>query len=110
MNSVKLTGNVGREINVREFDGNKIVTFTLATNESYISKAKDQVKNTVWHSIIVWGQAAQQCEDWIEKGKTVSIEGKLTYRQYVNKEKLTVKLAEVLAFKVEAVAKYAAKV
>lgn len=109
MNTVKLIGNVGREINVREFDGGRVVTFSLATNESYTNKNKEEVKNTAWHSIVAWGQLAQHCETLLEKGKTVSVEGKLNYRQYVNKENLTVKVVEIVAFKIEEVAKNAAK-
>jgi single-strand DNA-binding protein len=105
MNSVKLIGNVGREINVKEFEGGKVTTFSLATNESYVNKNKEEVKNTAWHSIVAWGQLAQRCEALLEKGKTVSVEGKLNYRQYQNKENLTVKVVEIVAFKVEEVVK-----
>ena len=101
MNSVKLIGNVGREINVKEFDGGRAVTFSLATEENYINKNKEEVKSTSWHSIIAWGPLAQRCETMLEKGKMVSVEGKLSYRQYVNKENQTVRTVEIVAFKVE---------
>ena len=45
MNSVKLIGNVGREINVKEFEGGKMLTFSLATDEGYVNKTKEEVKN-----------------------------------------------------------------
>lgn len=101
MNSVKLIGNVGREINVKEFDGGRAVTFSLATDENYINKNKEEVKSTSWHSIIAWGPLAQRCETMLEKGKMVSVEGKLSYRQYVNKENQTVRAVEIVAFKIE---------
>jgi single-strand DNA-binding protein len=104
MNSVKLVGNVGREITVKEFDKGKMVTFSLATDENYVSKQNNEdVKNTTWHNIVVWGQLAQHCERTLEKGKMVSIEGRLGYRQFVNKDNQTVKIAEITAFKVEEV-------
>jgi len=105
MNSVKLIGNVGREINVKEFEGGKVATFSLATNESYINKNKEEVKNTAWHSIVAWGQLAQRCETLLEKGKMVSIEGKLNYRQYQNKDNQTVRVVEIVASKVDEVVK-----
>ena len=101
MNSVKLIGNVGREINVKEFEGGKMATFSLVTNETYINKNKEEVTSAVWHSIVAWGQLAQHCEKLLEKGKKVSIEGKLKYRQYQNKEDQTVRVTEIVAFKVE---------
>ena len=105
MNSVKLIGNVGREIDVREFESGKKVSFSLATNETYINKNKEEVKNTAWHSIVVWGPLAQRCETLLEKGKMVSVEGKLNYRQYQNKEDQTVRVTEIVANKVEEVSK-----
>jgi single-strand DNA-binding protein len=105
MNSVKLIGNVGREINVKDFEGGKVTTFSLATNETYINRNKEEVKNTAWHSIVAWGQLAQRCESLLQQGKMVSVEGKLNYRQYQNKENQTVKVVEIVAFKVDEVAK-----
>ena len=101
MNTVKLIGNVGREINVKDFGTGKVATFSLATNESYINKNKEEVKNTAWHSIVAWGLLAEQCETLLEKGKMISVEGKLSYRQYQNKENQTVRVVEIVAFKVE---------
>ena len=101
MNSVKLIGNVGREINVKEFDGGRAVTFSLATDENYVNKNKEEIKSTSWHSIIAWGPLAQRCESMLEKGKMVSVEGKLSYRQYLNKDNLTVRTVEIVAFKIE---------
>jgi single-strand DNA-binding protein len=103
MNSVKLIGNVGRDISVKEFEGGRLVSFSLATDESYVNKNKEEVKNTHWHTIVAWGQLAQRCETLVEKGKMVVVEGKLNYRQYENKDKQLVRVAEVVAFKVEEV-------
>jgi single-strand DNA-binding protein len=103
MNAVKLIGNVGREINVKEYEGGRVTTFSLATNESYTNKNKEEVKSTAWHSIVAWGQLAQRCETLLEKGKMVSVEGRLNYRQYQNKDNQTVRVVEIVASKVEEV-------
>ena len=105
MNTVKLIGNVGRDINVKDFEGGKVAHFSLATNESYINKNQEEVKNTTWHSIVAWGQLAQRCETLLQTGKMVSVEGKLIYRQYQNKDNLTVKVVEIYAFKIDEIAK-----
>ena len=106
MNSVKLIGNVGREINVKEFEGGRAVTFSLATDENYINKNKEEVKSTSWHSVIAWGPLAQRCEEMLEKGKMVSVEGRLSYRQYVNKDNQQVRTVEIVAFKVEEITRH----
>ncbi|WP_353722402.1 single-stranded DNA-binding protein [Dyadobacter sp. 676] len=105
MNSVKLIGNVGREISMKEFDGGKMLSFSLATDEGYTNKNKEEVKNTVWHQIVVWRELAQRCETFVTTGKMISIEGRLTYRQYIDKDGRNVKRTEVTAHKVEEVQK-----
>ncbi|GGM73607.1 single-stranded DNA-binding protein [Dyadobacter beijingensis] len=105
MNSVKLIGNVGREINMREFESGKMLTFSLATDEGYTNKHNEEVKNTVWHQIVVWRELAERCETLLTTGKMVSIEGRLSYRQYINKDNKTVRKTEVTAYKVEEIAR-----
>ena len=105
MNSVKLIGNVGREIVVKDFEGGKVTTFSLATSENYTNKNKEEVKSTTWHNIVAWGQLALRCEMLLEKGKLVQVEGRLNYRQYENKENQMVKVVEIVALKVEEMTK-----
>lgn len=105
MNSVKLIGNIGGEITVREFENGKVASFSLATNEKYTNKNQEEVTNTTWHNVVAWGKMAYQCETLLSKGKLVSIEGKLNYRQYQNKENQTVRITEIVAYKVEEVTK-----
>jgi single-strand DNA-binding protein len=100
MNTVKLIGNVGNEVNVLTFDNGKKASFSLATNETYTNKNNEEVKNTTWHNVVAWGKVAEVCADLVSKGKLVSIEGKLNYRNYVNKENKTVYVTEIIANKV----------
>jgi single-strand DNA-binding protein len=101
MNSVKLVGNVGREVNVREFEGGKMATFSLATSETYLNRNQEEVTSTAWHNVVAWGKLAQQCEQLLSKGKFVSVEGKINYRQYQNREDQTVRITEIVAYKIE---------
>jgi single-strand DNA-binding protein len=107
MNAVKLIGNVGKEVVTREFEGGKVATFSVATNETYLNRNKEEVTNTTWHNVVAWGKLAQVCEQLLSKGKLVAIEGRLNYRQYQNKEDQTVKVVEVVATKIEEVGKKA---
>jgi single-strand DNA-binding protein len=100
MNTVKLIGNVGNEVNVLSFDNGKKASFSLATNETYTNKKNVEVKNTTWHNVVAWGKVAKVCADLLSKGKLVSIEGKLNYRNYINKENKTVYVTEIIAYKV----------
>ena len=100
MNTVKLIGNVGNEVNVLSFDNGKKASFSLATNETYTNKKNVEVKNTTWHNVVAWGKVAEVCADLLSKGKLVSIEGKLEYRNYINKENKTVYVTEIISYKV----------
>lgn len=101
MNTVKLIGNVGREVTVREFENGRVATFSLATNETYTNRNQEEVTNTAWHNVVAWGKLAQQCEQMLSKGKFIQVEGKISYREYLNKENQTVKITEIVANKVE---------
>lgn len=100
MNTVKLIGNVGNEVNVLDFENGKKASFSLATTESYTNKNNEEVKTTAWHNVVAWGKVAEVCANLVSKGKLVSVEGKLNYRNYVNKENKTVYVTEIVAFKV----------
>jgi single-strand DNA-binding protein len=52
MNTVKLIGNVGSEVNVLSFENGKKASFSLATTESYTNKQNEEVKNTAWHNVV----------------------------------------------------------
>jgi single-strand DNA-binding protein len=103
MNQVKLIGNVGNNVNIREFEKSKLASFSIATNETFENKNSESVTNTQWHNIVAWGNLAEKCEELIEKGKLVSIEGKLQTRNYINKENKKVYITEILAFNVSPV-------
>lgn len=105
MNKVSLTGNVGKEVNVRNFENGKLASFTMATNETYINKNNEEVTNTTWHNLVAFGKVAEVCERMVAKGKLLSVEGKLNYRSYKNKEDKMVYVTEIQIYKVEEVAK-----
>lgn len=103
MNAVTLIGNAGKNAEIKNFDGGKLATFSLATNEKYVSNNKE-VQNTTWHNIVAWGKVAEKCENLIAKGKFVKVEGKIVNRNYTNKENQKVYITEIQALRVEEVA------
>lgn len=105
MNKVSLTGNVGKEVTARNFENGKLASFTMATNETYINKNNEEVTNTTWHNLVAFGKVAEVCERMVAKGKLLSVEGKLNYRSYKNKEDKMVYVTEIQIYKVEEVAK-----
>lgn len=84
-NFVQLIGNLGQDVELREFDnGKKKASFTLATNDYFTDKKGEKVEKTEWHKITAWGKFADVLTDHIGKGDQVLIQGKLTHRKYEN--------------------------
>ena len=85
-NKVQLIGHVGNDPEIKTFDGEKkLVNFTLATNESYKNDKGEKVEETQWHKLVAWGKTADIIEKYVAKGKEIAIEGKLTHRNYEDK-------------------------
>ncbi len=101
MNTVKLIGNAGQDVTMKVFEGGKMAQFKIATSETYLNRNKEEVKTTQWHNIVAWGKTAETCEQLVSKGKFLQVEGKITYRQYVNKENQTVYITEIVAHSVQ---------
>src|SRR6201996_1818565 len=86
-NSVRLVGNLGMDPEVKTFDTNKkMVKLSLATNESYKNDKGEKVTETQWHNLVIWGNQAQIAADILKKGDEVAIEGKLTNKNYTDKD------------------------
>ncbi len=86
-NNVQLIGRPGIEPEIKSFDNNrKLARFTLATNDYYYNQKGERVEETQWHNIIAWGKTADIVEKIVKKGKEVAIGGKLTSRNWEDKD------------------------
>ena len=82
LNKVFLIGRLGADVTLRTAGSQSVASFRIATDESYTDKSGQRVERTEWHSITVWGKAADHCANYLGKGSNVFIEGKLTTREY----------------------------
>jgi len=81
-NSVRLTGHVGQNPEIKNLDnGKKLAKLSIAINEVYF-KDGEKVTKTYWHNLVAWGKVAEVIENYVEKGREVAIEGKLINRTY----------------------------
>ena len=62
--------------------GSKLAKFTLATNETYTNANGEKVTETEWHQVVAWNKTADLIESYLQKGKEVALEGKLTTRSW----------------------------
>ena len=86
-NTVQLIGNVGQAAELKTFEsGTKKVSFSLATNESFVNAKGEKIEDTQWHNVIAWGKTAEVVAEHFTKGKQIALEGKLTSRSYDAKD------------------------
>ncbi len=86
-NSVQLIGRLGADPEVKTLDGNrKYARLRLATSDEYTNKAGEKVKDTQWHTLVVWGGLTDVCEKHLTKGQEIIVEGKLGYRVFTDKQ------------------------
>ena len=85
MNKAILIGNVGRDPNVKYFEGGRAVAqVTLATTErGYTLQNGTQVPDrTEWHNLVFRYGLAQTVEKYVHKGDKLYVEGKIFTRNY----------------------------
>ncbi len=83
LNKVILIGNLGADPEIKEMaDGTKMAKFSIATTETYKNKQGERVSNTDWHNIVLWRGVAQVAEQYLKKGDSVLIEGKIKNRSW----------------------------
>jgi single-strand DNA-binding protein len=97
-NKVQIIGHVGAAPEIKKFEnGTVIANISVATNESYTNDKGEKVENTLWHRITAFGKTAQLVETYVGKGKEIAIEGKLSYRNYDDKNGEKRYVTEIIA-------------
>ena len=87
INKVILVGNLGKDPEIRNMEnGVKQARFSLATTENYRDKEGNQTEHTEWHNVVLWRGLAGVAEQYLKKGNTVYIEGRLRTREWMDKE------------------------
>src|SRR3989338_6645393 len=99
INKVILIGNLGQDPEVRYTAGGQAVaTLNIATNERWLDKKTNQWQDrTEWHRVIVWGKQAENCKEYLSKGRPVYIEGRLQTRKWEDKQGQTKYTTEIVA-------------
>ncbi len=98
VNKVILVGRLGKDPEARSFEGGtKKVSFTLATDEKYKDKNGEKQKRTEWHNIGIWGKLADIAEQYLKKGSLLYVEGRISSRQYDDKDGNKKYFSEIIA-------------
>ena len=87
LNKVLLIGQLGRDPELKYVNDNQAVAnFSLATTEKFKGKSGELEEKTEWHNIILWGKLAEIAGEYLTKGKTIYLEGRLQTRKWQDKD------------------------
>jgi single-strand DNA-binding protein len=81
LNKVLLIGNLGCDPEMRYTpSGRPVTSFSLYTSRSWTSADGERREETEWFNIVTWGNLAEICKQYLNKGQQVYIEGRLQTR------------------------------
>jgi len=87
LNKVMLIGNLGKDPEVRyTTSGAAVASFSVATTEKFKNKSGEWEEKTEWHNVTLWSRLAEIAGEYLSKGKTVYIEGRLQTRKWQDKD------------------------
>jgi len=103
VNKVILIGNLGKDPEVRYApSGSAICNITLATSRNWKDKTSgERQEETEWHRVVFFDRMAEVAGEYLKKGKSVYIEGRLKTRKWTDKEGVDKYTTEVMADRME---------
>ena len=85
VNKVILIGNLGADPESRQTQGGgSVCNLRVATTERWSDREGQKQERTEWHSVVVWGRQAENCQRYLSKGSPVYVEGRLQSRKYTD--------------------------
>jgi single-strand DNA-binding protein len=98
VNKVILLGNLGRDPETRYTTGGDAVTnLNIATSEQWKDKNGEKQERTEWHRVVLFGRQAEVAGEYLKKGRSGYIEGRLQTRKYTDKDGVEKYSTEVVA-------------
>lgn len=87
VNKVILVGNLGRDPEVRySTDGSAICSVSIATSSKWKDKTSGETREeTEWHRVVFFNRLAEIAGEYLKKGRSVYIEGRLKTRKWQDK-------------------------
>ena len=83
LNKVILIGNLTRDPELKAIaSGNKVCTFSIATNRTYKDSNGVRQEKTDYHNIVVWGKTAENVATYMKKGSQILVEGRMETRSW----------------------------
>jgi single-strand DNA-binding protein len=102
LNKVFLIGNLTKDPELRYTpQGTAVTTLRIAVNRPFKDKGGKVQKDTCFVNVVVWSQMAEVCNQYLQKGRQVFVEGRLQSRSWQNSEGKNRSVLEVVAARVQ---------
>ncbi len=83
LNQAQIIGNLTKEPDVRQTpNGSTVATFTVATNYTWKDSNGQKQEKAEFHNVVAWGKLAEICQNYLNKGQKVYIQGRLQTRDW----------------------------
>jgi len=83
VNKMIIIGNLGSEPEMRFTpNGNPVTSFRVATNWRYTTSQGERREETEWFTVVAWNRLAEQCNQFLAKGRLIYVEGRLRSRTW----------------------------
>ena len=97
-NKAIVAGNLTRDVELRSTpSGQSVANFSVATNRFYTDSAGQKQTEVEFHNIVAWGKLAELCNQYLAKGRSVLIEGRLKTRSWQDQSGQTKYRTEIIA-------------
>ena len=101
LNKMMVIGNVGTDPEMRYTpNGNPVTSFRLATGRTYTTSDGERREETEWFTIVSWNQLAEQCNQYLLKGRRGDVEGRLKSNSWAGRDGQTRFSNEIIANRV----------
>ena len=101
LNKVMIIGNIGSEPEMRFTpNGNPVTSFSVATNRVYTTPEGERKQETEWFTVVAWNKLAEQCNQFLTKGRLIYAEGRLRMHTWEGQDGQKRSRAEVVANRV----------
>ena len=99
VNKVILIGNLGRDPEVRYTpSGAAVCNVTVATSRTWKNKdSGEKMEETEWHRVIFYDRLAEIAGEYLKKGRSIYVEGRLKTRKWTDKDGVEKYTTEVIA-------------
>ncbi len=103
MNKILLSGYVGKDPELTyTSSGSAVAKFSLGVSRRWKDKnSGEMVKDTTWFNIIAWERLAETCSNYVHKGSHLFVEGRMTMREYTDKDNVQRRVHEVVITEME---------